>query len=102
MKGNNQMDGSSYPGLKQDDKIYAAWALFFSKFITAYKAQNINFWGLTVQNVCLLCIYFSHRFLVKKGIFFWLINNLENLKIFFHGPTHNCFFFPFIFLFKSL
>lgn len=24
-------------GLKADDRVHAAWALFFSKFITAYK-----------------------------------------------------------------
>lgn len=44
------MDGSGNPGLKQDPKIFSAWALFFSKWLTAYKAENINFWGLTIQN----------------------------------------------------
>ncbi|KAF1775315.1 Glycoside hydrolase superfamily [Phytophthora cactorum] len=41
--------GSMDPvGLKDD--MRAAWALYFSKFITAYKKQGIPFWGLTPQN----------------------------------------------------
>ncbi|KAI9982973.1 hypothetical protein PInf_006824 [Phytophthora infestans] len=41
--------GSMDPvGLK--DNMRAAWALYFSKFITAYKKQGIPFWGLTPQN----------------------------------------------------
>ncbi|CAI5730172.1 unnamed protein product [Peronospora destructor] len=28
----------------------ATWALYFSKFITAYKSYGISFWGLTPQN----------------------------------------------------
>ncbi|ETL99781.1 hypothetical protein L917_03416 [Phytophthora nicotianae] len=43
------MLGSMDPvGLKDD--MRAAWALYFSKFITAYKKQGIPFWGLTPQN----------------------------------------------------
>ncbi|GAB9463789.1 Glucosylceramidase [Globisporangium polare] len=46
---NPSMLGSATPvGLK--DEAQSAWALYFSKFITAYKAQGINFWGLTPQN----------------------------------------------------
>jgi glucosylceramidase len=48
------MDGSSRPCLKQEkgpDKSYqAAWALFFSKFISAYNALGFNIWGITIQN----------------------------------------------------
>jgi glucosylceramidase len=51
MKANNNMNGSSHPlGMIQSPQISSAWALFFSKFITAYKNEGINFWGLTVQN----------------------------------------------------
>ncbi|CAH0477656.1 unnamed protein product [Peronospora belbahrii] len=35
-------------GLKDD--VRATWALYFSKFVTAYKQHNISFWGLTPQN----------------------------------------------------
>ncbi|KAG6617098.1 Family 30 Glycoside hydrolase [Phytophthora cinnamomi] len=43
------MLGSMDPvGLKDD--MRASWALYFSKFITAYKKQGIPFWGLTPQN----------------------------------------------------
>jgi glucosylceramidase len=43
------MLGSAWPvGLR--DEAQPAWALYFSKFISAYKAHGINFWGLTPQN----------------------------------------------------
>ncbi|KAI9916321.1 hypothetical protein PsorP6_018081 [Peronosclerospora sorghi] len=43
------MLGSMHPvGLK--DEMRASWALYFSKFITAYKQQGVTFWGLTPQN----------------------------------------------------
>ncbi|KAL4166996.1 hypothetical protein KRP22_012483 [Phytophthora ramorum] len=35
-------------GLKDD--VRATWALYFSKFLTAYKKHGISFWGLTPQN----------------------------------------------------
>jgi glucosylceramidase len=44
------MDGSSTPGLIQDSRIFQSWALYYSKFLSAYKAQGIPFWGLTIQN----------------------------------------------------
>ena len=28
----------------------AAWAVYFSKFVAAYKAEEIQIWGITVQN----------------------------------------------------
>lgn len=41
--------GSVKPvGLKDD--VRASWALYFSKFITAYQKHGISFWGLTPQN----------------------------------------------------
>ncbi|CEG40789.1 gh30 glucocerebrosidase glucosylceramidase precursor [Plasmopara halstedii] len=43
------MLGSVKPvGLRDD--MRASWALYFSKFITAYKKHGISFWGLTPQN----------------------------------------------------
>jgi O-glycosyl hydrolase len=50
MKRNGAMDGSDSPGLINDSKIYSAWALLLSKFVSAYKALGIEFWGITVQN----------------------------------------------------
>ena len=35
-------------GLK--DEYKPTWAKYFSKFVTAYAAQNISIWGITVQN----------------------------------------------------
>ena len=50
MKSNGAMDGSNQPGLKNSTLVHASWALFYSKFIDAYKKEGINLWGLTVQN----------------------------------------------------
>jgi len=50
MKGNNQMAGSSRPGLKADPRYHQAWANYYVKFISAYETHNITFWGATVQN----------------------------------------------------
>ncbi|CAK4497174.1 unnamed protein product [Aphanomyces euteiches] len=47
--GEYSMTGSAWPnGL--NSKYQEAWALYFSKFITAYKNHGVNFWGLTPQN----------------------------------------------------
>ena len=32
------------------DKYKDTWALYFSKFISAYNAEGINIWGVTIQN----------------------------------------------------
>jgi glucosylceramidase len=46
---NASMLGSVKPvGLRDD--MRAPWALYFSKFITAYKKHGIPFWGLSPQN----------------------------------------------------
>jgi len=50
MKGNHNMNGSSIPGLIDRPAIYSSWALFYSKFINAYKAEGVNVWGITIQN----------------------------------------------------
>jgi len=50
MKTNGRMCGSGSPGLIPGANYSTSWALFFSKFFTAYANAGINFWGLTVQN----------------------------------------------------
>ena len=51
MKINNDMNGSSTPiGLINETRILDSWALYYSKYITAYKNLGVPFWGLTVQN----------------------------------------------------
>jgi len=50
MKSNHQMDGSNQPGLIQDPKIFASWALYFSKTVTEYNTVGIPLWGITIQN----------------------------------------------------
>ena len=32
------------------DEYKSTWALYFSKFISAYQEEGINMWGITVQN----------------------------------------------------
>eukprot|EP00808_Paulinella_micropora_P016713 g62067.t1 len=45
------MCGSQWPtGVDQHPQYLEAWALYFSKFITAYKQKGISLWGVTVQN----------------------------------------------------
>ncbi|CAI5712972.1 unnamed protein product [Hyaloperonospora brassicae] len=44
----SMLDSAKPIGLKDDAR--ATWALYFSKFITAYKRHGIAFWGLTPQN----------------------------------------------------
>jgi O-glycosyl hydrolase len=36
--------------LSQNESLQDSWALYFSKFIDAYKSFGINMWGLTTQN----------------------------------------------------
>ncbi len=46
MKDNNDMlhGGTLLPN------YYQTWALYFTKFIKAYEAENIPIWGVTIQN----------------------------------------------------
>lgn len=46
MKSNNNMlkGGSLLP------EYYNAWAMYYTKFIKAYEAENIPIWGITIQN----------------------------------------------------
>ncbi|KAL0477944.1 glucosylceramidase, partial [Acrasis kona] len=51
MKKNGDMNKSIFPdGLINSTEIYKSWALYFSKFITAYNKEGVKFWGFTVQN----------------------------------------------------
>lgn len=43
-------DNNSYVGGKLLPKYYDTWALFFSKYVDAYKAEGIDIWGFTVEN----------------------------------------------------
>ena len=43
-------DNNAWVGGKLLPKYYETWALFFSKYINAYKAEGIDIWGFTVEN----------------------------------------------------
>lgn len=43
-------DNKDWRGGKLLPEYYDTWALFFSKYIDAYKSEGIDIWGLTVEN----------------------------------------------------
>ena len=43
-------DNNDWMGGKLLPKYYDTWALFFSKYVTAYKEEGIDIWGFTVEN----------------------------------------------------
>ena len=43
-------DNKKWVGGKLSPKYYDTWALFFSKYLTAYKEEGIDLWGFTVEN----------------------------------------------------
>lgn len=43
-------DNKEWVGGKLLPEYYDTWALFFSKYIDAYKAEGIDLWGFTVEN----------------------------------------------------
>ena len=43
-------DNNSYVGGKLKKEFYDTWALFFSKYVDAYRAEGIDIWGFTVEN----------------------------------------------------
>ena len=48
--GNRSMLSSAEPnGLRSDDRSQRAWALYYSKFASAYATQGLALWGFTVQ-----------------------------------------------------
>jgi glucosylceramidase len=48
MKTNNNMNNGG--NLKGDANTQNAWALYFVKYVQAYKAQGVPIWGITIQN----------------------------------------------------
>lgn len=43
-------DNNDWRGGKLLPKYYDTWALFFSKYVEAYKSEGIDIWGFTVEN----------------------------------------------------
>ena len=43
-------DNNSWVGGKLLPKYYDTWALFFSKYVDAYRKEGIDIWGFTVEN----------------------------------------------------
>jgi glucosylceramidase len=43
-------DNKDWVGGKLLPEYYDTWALFFSKYVTAYKNEGIDIWGFTVEN----------------------------------------------------
>jgi glucosylceramidase len=43
-------DNNSWMGGKLLSEYYDTWALFFSKYIKAYREEGIEIWGVTVEN----------------------------------------------------
>ena len=43
-------DNKDWVGGKLLPEYYDTWALFFSKYLDAYRAEGIDIWGLTVEN----------------------------------------------------
>lgn len=43
-------DNNNWVGGKLLPKYYDTWALFFSKYLDAYKQEGIDIWGFTVEN----------------------------------------------------
>lgn len=43
-------DNSHWVGGKLKPEYYPTWALYFSKYLDAYKKHQIHFWGVTVEN----------------------------------------------------
>ncbi|WP_019387964.1 glycoside hydrolase family 30 protein [Algibacter luteus] len=43
-------DNNKWVGGKLLPEYYDTWALFFSKYIEAYKSEGIDIWGFTVEN----------------------------------------------------
>ena len=43
-------DNNKWVGGKLLPEYYDTWALFFSKYLDAYKAEGIDIWGVTVEN----------------------------------------------------
>lgn len=43
-------DNNDWRGGKLLPKYYETWALYFAKYVEAYKAEGIDVWGVTIEN----------------------------------------------------
>lgn len=43
-------DNNDWKGGKLLPEYYDTWALYFSKYLTAYKEEGIDIWGITIEN----------------------------------------------------
>ena len=43
-------DNNNYVGGKLKKEYYDTWALFFSKYVDAFRAEGVDIWGFTVEN----------------------------------------------------
>lgn len=43
-------DNNDWRGGKLKEEYYDTWALFFSKYVDAYRSEGIDIWGFTVEN----------------------------------------------------
>ncbi len=81
MKTNNNM----LQGGKLKPEYYQSWALYYIKFIEAYKKEGIPIWGLTVQNEPMAvqrwesCIYTADE--EKNFVKYYLGPQLEKHKL---------------------
>lgn len=50
LKRNYRMVNSFMPGLIQDNMTFTSWALYLSKYVTAYKAAGVPISHITIQN----------------------------------------------------
>ena len=50
MKNNSQINHGGFLIGNPGGPYYQTWADYFVKFLDAYKANDIEFWGLTVEN----------------------------------------------------
>lgn len=49
--GKQQFDGSAKPfGLLSSPQVHQTYANYIAKYLTEYKKEGINFWGITIQN----------------------------------------------------
>ncbi len=48
-------DNNDWRGGKLLPEYYDSWALFFSKYLTEYKKEGVEIWGITVENEPLGC-----------------------------------------------
>ncbi len=48
-------DNKDWRGGKLLPEYYDTWALYFSKYLTAYQTEGIDIWGITVENEPLGC-----------------------------------------------